>query len=261
MMPDSTVRLSYERHGNGFPLILLHGYPLNRTIWREALPFLEDIADVILPDLRGHGESPVPAGEYLMDTMAADVIALMDELKIPQAILAGHSMGGYVALSLLKMYPTRFLGLGLVATQAAADSPERRQGRMETVEQVKKNGTSVVTDAMISKLTSKVELYPQLERIMAGASVDGLVGSLLGMAGREDARAWITQITVPTLIASGGKDAINPRERPEEMATLIPKSWWVELPEAGHMPMMEEPQATGLALRSLVISTLAKKPL
>ena len=87
------------------PLILLHGYPLNRTIWKDVLPFLTDIADVITPDLRGHGQSPIPEGEYSMETMAADVIALMDSLGIETAVIAGHSMGGYVTLALLKYHP------------------------------------------------------------------------------------------------------------------------------------------------------------
>lgn len=257
MMSD-TIQLAYDRHGAGIPLILLHGYPLNRSIWRDVPPHVMDIADVILPNLRGHGDSPAPDGIYSMQIMAGDVIRLMDTLSIDKAVIAGHSMGGYVSLALTRDYPDRVLGLGLITTQAAADSPERYQARLETVEEVKRYGPKVVTESMIERLTANASLYPGLRAILSGASVEGLTGTLLGIAGREDARGWLGNITVPTLILSGARDAIIPRERAFEMAAGIPNAWWVEIPGCGHMPMMEDPQSTGLALRSLLATVQAK---
>ncbi len=126
-MVEGSVSLAFDRFGQGVPLILMHGYPLNRTIWKGVIPYLQDVADVIIPDLRGHGDSPIPQGEYRMETMAGDVITLMDKLGIDRAVIAGHSMGGYVALSLIRNYPERVIALALVASQAEADSPERYQ--------------------------------------------------------------------------------------------------------------------------------------
>src|SRR5512144_1307135 len=120
------VNLAYEEHGEGTPVILTHGFPLNRSIWYPVVPKLSEKVHLILPDLRGHGQSPVPEGVYSMRLLAEDLRALMDQLNIEKVVLAGHSMGGYVSLAFARAYPGRLAGLALVATQAAADSPERR---------------------------------------------------------------------------------------------------------------------------------------
>ena len=257
MTREHPVELSFEKIGEGIPIILLHGYPLNRTIWKGVIPFLQDISNVVLPDLRGHGNSPVPEGEYSMETMAADVTALMDTLKIEKAIIVGHSMGGYVSFALARYFPGRLMGLGLIATQATPDTPERFKARMETIQEVKKKGAGVVSTSMINRLTPDRKLDAELGRIMEGATTQGLIGTLHGIAKREDATPWLASTQVPTMILSGKMDAIIPREKAQEMADLIPLSWWIEIPEGGHMPMMEDPQITGIALRSLVLKVIA----
>jgi 3-oxoadipate enol-lactonase len=256
MTRENPVELTFEQIGEGIPIILLHGYPLNRSIWQGVIPFLKDISAVVLPDLRGHGNSPVPEGEYLMETMAVDVTALMDKMKIEQAIIVGHSMGGYVSLALARYFPERMLGLGLIGTQAVPDTPERFQARMVTIQEIKKKGTGVVSNRMINRLTQERKLDKELERIIAGTTAQGLIGTLQGIAKREDATPWLASITVPTLILSGKMDAVVPREKALEMANLIPHSWWIENPQGGHMPMLEDPQTTGIGLRSLVLKVV-----
>jgi len=256
MITENPVELSFELIGEGIPIILLHGYPLNRSIWQGVIPFLKDISAVVLPDLRGHGDSPVPEGESLMETMAVDVTALMDKMKIEQAIIVGHSMGGYVSLALARYFPERLLGLGLIGTQATPDTPERFQLRMETIQEIKKKGTGEVTKRMTNRLTQERKLYKELYRIIAGTTAQGLIGSLQGIAKRQDATPWLASIMAPTLILSGKMDAIVPREKALEMANLIPHSWWIENPKGGHMPMMEDPLTTGIALRSLILKVI-----
>lgn len=251
------VELSFEMIGEGIPIILLHGYPLNRSIWKGVIPFLQDISNVVFPDLRGHGNSPVPEGEYSMETMAADVTALMDKMKIERAIIVGHSMGGYVSLALARYFPERMLGLGLIGTQAVPDTPERFQARMETIQEIQKKGTGVVSASMINRLTQDRKLDAPLKSIMDYATTQGLIGTLQGIAKREDATAWLASVAVPTLILSGKMDVIVPREKAQEMADLIPHAWWIEIPQCGHMPMMEDPQTTGVAIRSLVLKVIA----
>ena len=256
MVPEKSVSLSYDIVGNGNPLILLHGYPLNRSIWNGVIPFLQDISTLVVPDLRGHGDSPIPEGEYLMQTMAGDVAALMDHLQIEKAIIAGHSMGGYVALAFANYFPERVMGLGLIATQAVPDTPDRYQSRMETIQEIKKKGAGVVTASMINRLTQDRKLDAKLEGIITAATVQGLIGTLQGIAKREDATPWLASITVPSLILSGKMDLIVPREKAQEMANHFPHSWWIENPQSGHMPMMEDPLTTGIALRSLVLKVI-----
>ena len=100
------VDLYYEETGQGMPLILVHGFPMDHTTWQPVLPFLNDCARIILPDLRGFGKSPVSKGTYTMRLLAEDILRLMDLLKLEKAVIAGHSMGGYVALILCTGLPT-----------------------------------------------------------------------------------------------------------------------------------------------------------
>ena len=124
-MEFQPVDLFYNEQGQGTPVILLHGFPFNHTIWQPVMPLLAEHARLIMPDLRGFGQSPVTDGVYSMRLMAEDVVALMDKLGLEKAVLVGHSMGGYISLAFAQAYPNRLLGLGLVATQDSSDLPEK----------------------------------------------------------------------------------------------------------------------------------------
>src|SRR5687767_15485401 len=120
------IELAYERQGTGAPLVLLHGFPLDHHLWDQVVPLLEDTFDLIIPDLRGFGESSMGDSPNSLDTYASDIAGLLDYLGIQRAAIAGHSMGGYIALAFIRLYPERVGGLGLVASQVVADTPERR---------------------------------------------------------------------------------------------------------------------------------------
>src|SRR5438045_567393 len=130
------IDLTYTRHGAGTPLVLLHGYPLDGSVWSEVVPLLQDRFDLIIPDLRGFGESSREVAPHSLDDYASDIAGLLDRLNIQKTAIAGHSMGGYVALAFARLYPERVSALGLVSSQAAADTPERKQGRYDTVAQI-----------------------------------------------------------------------------------------------------------------------------
>ena len=191
------VELYYEEFGQGFPVILMHGYPLNHTIWMPVVERLQAHARVITPDLRGHGKSPVTDGEYSMRLMAEDIHALMNRLDIPKAVLVGHSMAGYVSLAFARAYPGRLAGLAMVASQAEADSPEKRQGRYITAEEVGRKGVRQVAKSMLPKLTPRKELTADLMEIMLKTPKKGVIGTLKGMAERPDALEWLAEIEVP----------------------------------------------------------------
>jgi len=253
------VQLFYEEHGKGTPVVFLHGYPLDHTIWDPLVPRLEKSARLILPDLRGFGQSPVPDGAYTMRLMAEDVVSLLDSLKIDKAIIVGQSMGGYVAMNFAHAYPNRLAGLGLISTQAAADKPENRQGRYNTIELVNKKGIKSVADAMLPRLAARTELNEQSHAIMMKASVKGVVGALKGLAERPDATEWLSNIQVPSVVVIGRKDVIVPAEGVHTMVRLLPWSWLVEIPEVGHMPMMEAPDAVADAMQQLIRTVEANK--
>jgi pimeloyl-ACP methyl ester carboxylesterase len=250
-MDNNSVDLYYEEHGQGMPVVFLHGFPFDHTIWQPLVPLLQGHARLILPDLRGFGRSPVTDGVYSMRLLAEDVARLLDRLDIEKAVVVGHSMGGYITLAFAHAYPGRLLGLGLVATQAAADSPERRQSRYKTADAVTHKGARVVASNMVSTLTPHQELIEPITTLIMQAHPAGIVGSLKGMAERADLTGDLSNIRVPAVVLVGGSDQLLPRDRVDTMAQLLPKGWLVEIAGAGHMLMMEDPQAVAQPLLQL----------
>lgn len=246
------VELAYSETGKGTPVVLVHGFPLDHTIWAPVAEGLRDEARVIMPDLRGQGKSPETNEVYTMRLLAEDILALLDRLKLEKVILVGHSMGGYVALAFAHAYPNRISGLGLIATQADSDAPERRQGRLVTAREIKRRGVRFVADGMASKLTQNPELQQQLHTLMLTTRPIAMMNSLKGMAERSDANPWLPAIAVPSVVIAGGSDQLINISRSQNLAQMLSKGWLVEIPEAGHMPMLETPDRVVVALRQLI---------
>jgi len=247
----NNITLAYTRRGKGTPLVLLHGYPLDRSIWNETAPFLEDEFDLILPDLRGFGESTTVEMPYTMDSLAADIAGLLNHLGIEKAAIAGHSMGGYVALTFARLYPERLLGLGLISTQLAADPPDRKEGRYATAAQVAEKGVIVVAEAMTPKLSADERVQSMVRSLMEGQSSAGVIGALKAIAERLDSGDLLKNFKFPVLVLHGDADALIPVERAREVKAALPGAELIELPGVGHMPMLEAPEATAVALRKL----------
>jgi 3-oxoadipate enol-lactonase len=252
MNSASPVKLAYEEHGSGFPMIFIHGYPLNRSTWKPLVPFMQKSVRMILVDLRGLGESPVVEGVYSMSAMAEDIHALMDRLGIAKACLVGHSMGGYVSMAFARAYPERLAGLGLVATHAKADSPEVRQTRIKQADEVLQNGVTVVSETMPLRLSTLPKIQALMRDVILSADRRAVYGCLRGMAVREEALTWLPDVHVPCVVIAGINDAIVPLEAAKQMAAALPQGRLLELPGTGHMPMMEKPQAVAQALNQLL---------
>jgi pimeloyl-ACP methyl ester carboxylesterase len=255
-MPD-TVTLNYSEAGQGTPVVLLHGFPLSSAIWREQHQRLSEHYRVIAPDLRGHGRSLAPSGVYEMELLARDVLALLDARLIKKAIIIGHSMGGYVALAACKLAPDRILALGLVDSQAGADTEEARQGRFKMAEKVAAEGSKVVADAMLPKLFAPnlpagAPIIDQVRQMMLNTPSAGIIGTLKGMAGRADSAALLPNLNIPVLILTGDNDQIFPPAKAKAMAALITTATFSIVENAGHMPMLEQPQATTTAVRNFL---------
>jgi 3-oxoadipate enol-lactonase len=251
-MEMSPVELFYEEHGSGIPMIFLHGFPFDHTIWEPLVPLLEHDARLLLPDLRGFGKSPVTEGIYTMRLMAEDIYQLAKRLGIDKAILVGHSMGGYISLAFAHAYPGMISGLGLVSTQAAADTPERRQARYKTAEAVAHKGAHIVASSMVNTLTPKKELLASINDLILRTHPQGIVGALKGMADRQDLTGSLVDIHVPAVVLSGTSDQLLPRENVHTLAQMLPMGWLEEIQDAGHMLMMEEPQQVADALRLVI---------
>ena len=246
------IQIAYTRKGTGKPLVLVHGYPLDHTIWDEVRPLLESDFDLILPDLRGFGESDVVETQYKMVDMAADIAGLLDELGIEKTAIAGHSMGGYVALAFANAYPKRMAGLGLVASQAPADPPERKQGRYEAAEEIMKTGVQPVADGMSGKLTPDERVQAYVRGLIAKQHPAGLAGALKAMAERDDSTSSLSSFQYPVVVIHGEADELIPVQRAQEVKSAISQATLMELSGVGHMPMMEDSQATITTLKKLL---------
>ncbi|HEX7541393.1 MAG TPA: alpha/beta fold hydrolase [Anaerolineales bacterium] len=244
--------LAYERRGHGTPLVLIHGYPLDHTIWNPVVPLLENDFDLILPDLRGFGESGTPTPHYSTDDFAADLISLLDQLGIQKAAIVGHSMGGYVALAFARCHPSRLRGLGLVASQALPDAPEKKEGRYQEAEHILAHGVRDVAEGMSIKLTADPVLQTKLKELMLRQRPEGLAGALRAMAERQDSMLLLTEFDFPVVLVHGLADKLIPVERARDVRDMVKRGYLTEIEAAGHMPMMEAPQVTAEALKTLL---------
>lgn len=248
------LALAYERRGRGAPLVLIHGYPLDHSIWNEVIPLLEANLDLILPDLRGFGQSDAPASAWKMDDLASDLAALLDHLGLDSAWLAGHSMGGYVALAFAAAHPRRVRGLALVASQAGADTSERKAGRQAEARHIAEQGIGDAVNGMALKLTADDRLQEQVRDLMDQQAPSGYIGSLMAMADRVDGMPVLAASSFPVALIHGDADILIPLERAREIQAGVPRARLVELGGVGHLPMLESPRAVADALLQLAAS-------
>ncbi|MEO8591034.1 MAG: alpha/beta fold hydrolase [Flavobacteriales bacterium] len=247
--------LNHDDAGNGLPLLLIHGFPHDRRLWGKQLTGLQDTARVIIPDLRGFGASGDPAGTMTMDDHAADLHALLEELGIQKVVVAGLSMGGYIALAFLARYPDVVKGLILSNTRATADSDEAREGREDTARKVMTEGVPLLARAMLPKMLSQERLSTQpglsssIKTMMAEQRPAGVVAALRGMAARPDRTPMLSTIRVPTLIITGSIDTVIPPSESEAMARAIPGSKLLVIPNVAHLSNVEAPDAFNSAVR------------
>jgi pimeloyl-ACP methyl ester carboxylesterase len=246
-----SIRLGYVRRGAGAPLLLIHGYPLDHSIWGPVADHLGGDFDVIMPDLRGFGSSSVVEEPYSMEEMATDLAGLLDHLGIERAFVAGHSMGGYVALAFLRTYAPRVLGLGLVSSQAVADPDDRKAGRYKTAADVGEHGTDAVVEGLVAKLSPNPAVQEGMRALMRRQSAGGIVGALKAMAERRDSTDLLISLKAPLVLIHGDADALIPVDRARDIKGAVPTAILVEMAGVGHMPMLEAPPQTAAALRRL----------
>lgn len=251
MIKLNGIELAYARRGTGAPLVLLHGYPLDHHIWDVMAPLLENDFDLILPDLRGFGKSTTVDTPYTLDDFASDIAGLLDHLGIKKSAIAGHSMGGYIALAFANRYPERVSGLGMVASQALADSHEKKRDRYAAAAEIAEKGTRAMVETMAAKLTPSEPIQETVKELMQGQNPAAFIGALKAMAGRIDATSLLATFKFPVVLIHGDADDLISIERAREIKNILPGAHFVELKGAGHLPMMEFPKETAVALKFL----------
>lgn len=242
------VEIGYDDVGSGMPVAFIHGFPHNRTLWAPQVSALVDRARCIAPDLRGFGESS-RNGPFTIDQFADDVALLLRCVGIERAVLVGLSMGGYIALAFWRRHRAMVRALVLADTRAGADGDDARAKRLALMELARARGSGAVADGqivgMIGKSTrdKRPALIDEVHRMLASASVDGIVGALEAMLGRVDSTPTLGTITVPTLVIVGSEDVLTPVKEAEILHDAIRGSRLEVIDQAGHVSNMERPAA------------------
>ncbi|MBI3941677.1 MAG: alpha/beta fold hydrolase [Chloroflexi bacterium] len=258
-LPVNGFMMNYNDIGKGHPIVLIHAFPLDGTMWEPQEADLQRDYRVIIPDLRSFGASEVTEGLQSMDLLADDVSALLDLLDIHQATLVGCSMGGYIAFAFYRRHADRLRGLGLVSTRAGGDNAEARQNRLDLARTVHHDGQQIVVDRLLPRLLApggleeRTDLAQKLEQMMRRASIAGIAGASTGMADRPDSTSLLPAIKQPTLVVAGEQDQIIPVAEARKMAELIPTSKLQVVPGAGHMVNLEQPQVFNHTLRNFLV--------
>jgi pimeloyl-ACP methyl ester carboxylesterase len=242
------ISIGYDDVGAGLPVVFLHGFPHNRSLWAPQLSALVDRCRCIAPDLRGFGESGTD-GPYSMDQYADDIAALLDVLEIERAVVAGLSMGGYIAFALWRRHGSRVRALVLADTRPGADDAEGRAKRAALVELARARGTGAVADAQIAGMVGKStrekcpELVDAVHAMLESAPVEGVIGALEAMMARPDSTPLLPGIDVPTLLVVGEEDVLTPPKESRAMHEAIAGSRLEILAGAGHVSNLERPAA------------------
>lgn len=256
-IPGAT--LSVNDVGQGLPILFVHGFPLDHTMWREQVADLSRDHRCIVPDLRGFGQSTVTEGKVTMEQFADDLAALLDALQITEPIvLCGLSMGGYIAWPFVRRYSARLKSLILCDTRAAPDPPEAAANRLRLADDVVRLGPEVVVKAMLPKLIApgfrvrEPAWIEEVRQVMLATNSHGIAAASRGMAERADARPWLATIECPTLVLVGEQDVISPPAEMSEIASALPHASFRVIPDSGHLAPLENPQPVNEAMRAFL---------
>lgn len=254
--------IAYESLGLGIPVVLIHAFPLSSGMWKPQIKNLERKGKVIALDLPGFGRSPREA-ESTIPKMAQEVARLLDSIRVNEpAMIAGLSMGGYVAFEFFRQFPGRVKGLGLFSTRAGADTPETRQKRLKIAEEIRQAGLESFAKNILPNLVGKTtlesnpELIREITGMIASNSREGVADALFAMAERRDSTDLFSFIKCPTLIIAGDEDALIPFSEAETMHKQIAGSRFCLIPKAGHLVNLEQPEAFQKAFQKFLTQKL-----
>ncbi|MCE9552739.1 MAG: alpha/beta hydrolase [Planctomycetes bacterium] len=253
-------QLAVLDQGAGPPLLLVHGFPLDQSMWRNQWQSFATDHRVIVPDLRGFGSSSAVTGTVTMAQHADDLLALLDGLDVREPVhLCAMSMGGYVAFEFLRRHPSRLKSLILCDTKAAADAPEAAANREKMAADVLREGAVVAEKAMLSKLLAadapqrQPDVVEHVRQMILGTRPETIASAQRGMAARADMTGLLTQIQLPTLLIVGELDVIATPQEMQGMADRIAKSRLATIARAGHLTPLEAPAEFNAAVREFLV--------
>ena len=239
------AKISVHTSGRGEPVVLLHGFPFNANLWRAQIEALEKTNFVIAPDLRGMGKSEVTSGPYLMEALAGDVAAMLDELRVDAARVVGHSLGGYVALAFARMFTERVKRLALVTSRVYADAPETLKNREILAMRVQSEGIGPLwesyADTLFAAMTG-ADVRARAREMAFATNPLGAAAMMRGMAQRVDSSDLLPELRMPVLVLAGAHDTIAPVPEARAVVDALEDAELVVFERSAHLPMLEEPE-------------------
>lgn len=255
-MPSRNINgfeFEFVERGSGTPIVSLHGFPLDSRMWEAQIAEFSTHHRAIAPDFRGFGKSKSQSSFSIAD-LADDVHALLRDLNALPCVLAGLSMGGYVALAFCRKFMNDLRGLILLDTKAEGDSPQQKEGRQKMIDLVRREGSRAIAQQMLPKLVaeevphSRPALVHSLHAMMEACPAMTIEHALAALRDRPDQTNLLPTISIPTLVVVGETDSLTPPAIAQAMKSKIPNSSLAIIRGAGHMAPMEQPGQVNLAI-------------
>jgi pimeloyl-ACP methyl ester carboxylesterase len=258
---ETGTRMHWRESGSGEAVLFIHAFPFHSGMWEPQLERLPAGWRGIAPDLRGFGRSSgAPNGPYTMDLFADDMAALLNHLRVSKAVLCGCSLGGYVSFAFMRKYPDKVRALILCSTRSGADNQEGRQARLQLAARVRAEGVRAIAETTLPRMLSeetqvrRPDLMNTFQQMLNATSPETLARTLEGMAARPDSEETARNIEVPVLILHGTDDAIIPRGEAQMMARGIRGATIQLIPDAGHIPNLEQTEDFNRSLNDFLIN-------
>jgi pimeloyl-ACP methyl ester carboxylesterase len=248
------VTINYRDTGTGPPVLLIHAFPLNLSMWDHQVRTLSREFRTIAPDLRGFGHSGLGSGKHSVVEMAGDVKTLLERLGIQSAILVGLSMGGYVAMAFYRNNPAMVSGLVLADTRAGSDTEEAREKRFKSADKAEREGARAIADDVIPGLLGKTTLetkpavVERVRQIIETNSPAGIAAAQRAMANRQDMTETLSAAGAPALVVVGSEDSLTTPSEAERLTSLIPGASMRVIDHAGHLSNLEQPELFDVAI-------------
>jgi 3-oxoadipate enol-lactonase len=252
------AEIFYDIAGAGPPVVLLHPFPAHHQLWLPIAQMLSARYRLIMPDLRGHGESGLGQGSATMAKHVFDLTRVVDQAGIGRAVWVGVSIGGYILFEMWRRFRERITALVLANTKASEDSPEARATRLATANDVIERGTEPFFESMLPKMLGETtrrarpDLVASALSMMRKMTAEDVAGVQRGMAERPDSMPTLKTIAVPTMVITGEEDALTGVAEAELMVRHIAGSRLRVVPKAGHYSPWEQPQAVGSLVRQFL---------
>ena len=255
---NHTMSYTDERPDNVPVIILIHGFPFNKSMWNKQVEMLIENYRVIAYDVRGHGNSDAGTEDFSIELFVDDLIGLMDALKIDRAMICGLSMGGYIALNAVENFPKRFGALILCDTNCIADTPEAKVKRMMSIENIEKHGVEQYANESLKNLFAPESFVTNQEKVAAvkkmimETSVKSLSSTLIALSKRKETCTNLDKINIPSLIVVGKEDKITPPDASRLMQKSIKGSTLNIIEHAGHLSNIENSYEFNIHLEKFV---------